>query len=113
MEKCGSLGELLCLGEQMKGGHSAKISPLEGELRDWSSMGESVCAIVCMCVCVCHMLIPSISVSDACIDTSQALCSRGKLLLTGPCKLSQPFRKRLPPTILSQAFIAQGKIYIF
>ncbi|KAK5871570.1 hypothetical protein PBY51_004446 [Eleginops maclovinus] len=44
MEKCGSLGELLCLGEQMKGGHSAKISPLEGELRDCSSMGERVCA---------------------------------------------------------------------
>lgn len=44
MEKCGSLGELLCLGEQMKGGHSAKISPLKGELRDWSSMGERVCA---------------------------------------------------------------------
>lgn len=44
MEKCGSLGELLCLGEQMKGGHSAKISPLEGEMRDWSSMGERVCA---------------------------------------------------------------------
>lgn len=47
MEKCGSLGELLCLGEQMKGGHSAKISPLKGELRDWSSMGEKSVRLAC------------------------------------------------------------------
>lgn len=45
MEKCGSLGELLCLGEQMKRGRCAKISPLEGELKDGSSMGERVCAL--------------------------------------------------------------------
>lgn len=61
MEKCGSLGELLCLGEQMKGGHSAKISPLEGELRDRSSM-EDECA---PCTLLLHLSLAR------CSDTSR------------------------------------------
>lgn len=62
-------------------------------------------------VCAPCTLLSSISVSHACIDTSQALCSRGKLLLTGPCKLSQPFRKTYSHTFVTGIYCTRYMIW--
>lgn len=61
--------------------------------------------------CAPRMLLSSISVSHTCIDTSQALSSRGKLLLTGPCKLSQPFRKTYSHTFVTGIYCTRYMIW--
>lgn len=61
--------------------------------------------------CAPRMLLSSISVSHACIDTSRALRSRGKLLLTGPCKLSQPFRKTYTHTFVTGIYCTRYMIW--
>lgn len=104
MEKCGSLEELLCLGEQMKGGCSAKISPLEGELKAHSSI-EPAPLLATHAALLNHSLTRlHWHVPDSRSAAEGNCCWQG--LTNFPRHLVW-----LTPTLLSQAFITQDAWY--